>query len=64
MGSLKERAKTLPRFAIDAARFEEVVLEIKMHGVVVSEKIVHIASLDYMPSSGKTDVTIVFREIK
>ncbi len=64
MSSSKERSKLLNRLAIDTAECEEVVLEIKHKGITVSEKIIRIEHLKWNTTTGKSDVTISFNELK
>ena len=63
MSSLKEKSKYLNRLVLDATEFEVVVLEIKIGGKTISEKIVSLNKLNYQPETGKKDFVITFKEI-
>jgi len=63
MGSLIEKAKGYKRLVIEASENERVVLEIKVKGITVSEKVINVDTLNWQPLSGQGDVKIHFHEL-
>lgn len=64
MSSLKEKIKHLDRLVIEFNECQTAIIEIKINGITVSEKLITVEAVSYNPQNKESDISISFREVK